>query len=625
MASLLNRAKQVREQLKEKAEIEAIPLDEREQIYKEIDKAVSSNSLKIRDNTFAFKPVENDFRLPILINGGAFLLIVIVSSLFYIYFNKAETFIVSESEKITSAESALIETLREESKQKLNEKEEELQGIQSRLDEMKRQQETLLLSNDEEISRIEEELRKSYENDLVAERQRLRSEGYSLEAIDERIKELEIQNQIEYENQLNLLKSQFEKEQLAKEKELNDLISLYEADLQEVQAEQVQLENSLQEQLEGERDQALNQLADLDELKKKEDFVLGQIFSLYDAINESLKETDYELAGENLSILKDYLNQDSVSILPLIKYRSDVDQFMIQSLNKLIEIEVDSLEAAIITENPENEESEKLLSTISNMVNEANTLYDSGNLSAARESYLKAIAYIPALDSGYNKLQNIEELEMAKERELFADSLKSGDLAFKSGNYETTIRNYQEALEYLSEDKDSVSTIVNQLVQAGTDMGKNSLEGQSLVTPEDLALINKAKLQEQSRAHLLNELSVLEENFSSADVTEENSTAKLISLLSTKLLVKKVLASDSIREQYPDLHEKLGLYLDAYGREKEKYGRDLALNEILVITEHLSNNSEGADISLITPDEIQQKELFLKFLNNLKSLFEMEQ
>ncbi|MBI9099236.1 MAG: hypothetical protein JEY91_12195 [Spirochaetaceae bacterium] len=625
MASLLERAKQVREVIREEKEIEAIPLDEREAIYKEIDRSISSGRLRIRESTFSFEPEKNDQRLPVLVNGIAFLIIIGLSLFFYIYFNRVETFIVTESETIVSAESALVETLKEESQQRLNEKEQEILSIQNRLEEMRRRQETLQLTSQEETARIEKELRSVFEAELESERVKLQNEGFSTSYIEEKLQELEAQKDIEFNKQIQELQTRLEEEHLARDNEISDLISSYEANLQSVLDEQIALENSQKEQLEGERDKVLNDLANMEQMKKQEDFILGQIVSLYSEINRNIQNSEYDSARENLVSLEDYLNLKSVSLLPAVKFRRDVDIFMIHSLRKLIDVEIKALEATIVSEIPlpeikEENESDRILAVISEIVEQGNFLYEQGDLEAARESYLQAISYVPALDAGYLRLQEIEKLDFINEEELFTKNFNEGNRSFDTENFEAAITQYQQALQYLAYDSDSVSRIVNRLVEAGLEI--ETAKGNSLVSSEDLTLINEAKIHEQSRNTLIDELNTLERKFlvsHSESTADSGTTENLVSLLGTKLLIKEVLASDSIREEYPDLHEKMELYLEAYGKEKEKAGRDAALSEIVAVTEVLSTENTGRTA---THEEQKQKELFLQFLDNLKSIIE---
>ncbi len=606
MASLLDRANQVRENLKEKAEIDAIPMEERKEIFKEIDEAVSSRKLIIKENTFIFNPVKKDYSLLIIINGGAFILILLVSFLFYYFLNQEEISIVSKSETITSAQSALIETLKQESEKLINAKEEEVLNIQIRLDEMKRQQNISQLNSQKEISRIEEELRLSYAQKIASERRKLLSEGISPEEINDRLEALEQNNLLDFEVRFTLLKSEYEEQQLVKDNKLNELISSYESDLQKNEDEKRFIEQSDEQTL------AHNQLASLNELKEREEFVIGQVYSLYKSVNESLIDSNFESANKNLTVLEEFINKETVSPIPAISFRREVDQFLIRSLRKLVNVAVD------------DDETPSVLLEISEMLNQGNQFYNQGNLKSARESYLNLIAYIPAVDQGFSQIKNIDNQELFIERKKFAESLRDAEISFQSKDYRVAILQYQQVLEHLSNDRETISNIVDKLVQTGAGLEKDSFAEQSIISQEDLNFINDAKLREASRTALIEELSSFEKKLILKNEASEQTTDDIISLLNTKLLIKEVLTSNTVKDEYPDLHNKLDMYLDAYGKEKERFGRNMALNEILSIMDTLSDKNQSDPFALLTTNEIEQKELFQLFLSNLKNLIESE-
>ncbi|MCK5199388.1 MAG: hypothetical protein KAR21_13610, partial [Spirochaetales bacterium] len=322
---------------------------------------------------------------------------------------------------------------------------------------------------------------------------------------------------------------------------------------------------------------------------------------------------------ENLDNLENFLNMDNVAGLPAILYRRETDIFMIQSLRKLVEVEKGQNEL----DTDSLIQSADLLASVSSFVEEGNRFFEEGDLEAARESYINAISKVPALEGGFTSLKNIEEIDQQEERENFLLGLTEGDRYFRSKDFKLAIEKYRQALEYFETDSDVVDKIVTQLVDAG--LGIETSRGNTLISSSELFSLNEAKIQQQARENLVDELTIIEKEYDfSAEIDAESSdnTEQLISLLDTKILLKEVIASDSIREEYPDLHEKMELYLEAYGKEKERAGRDAALAEIVAITEYLSREG-GSDISIITPEEEQQRELFLQFLQNLKGLFEL--
>jgi len=626
MASLLQRARQVQDRLKEKTAIDAIPLEEREKIYNEIDQAVSSNKLRIEKNTFSFTPVRSDIKLPVLINLGAFILIVGLSITFYFVFNKAETSIVSEKENVISAEGLLLQALKAESEQRLGEKEKEISSIQSRLNGMREEQQKLISSADEKARQFEENLKLEYDKELELERQRLQEEGLSTESIDQKMQEFENIKQKEFDNKFDEMKNQLETERLEREISLNNLINDYEQNLESARSARIELEDELtrkfsekEKALETERNAAVDELNRLDEEQQEEKLVIDQILSMYTKTNELIKNRQYEEALVNLNNLETLLNKDNIIVLPAIQYRREVDFFMIQSLRRLVASEK---QADIVDTDPLFESSD-LISSVSGLVEEGNNYFEEGDLESARASYIKAISKVPALEGGFNNLKDIDEIDLKEDRESFLQGLTEGDRYFKSRDFKSAIEKYRQALEYFETDSDLVDRMVTQLVGAG--LGLETSRGNTLISSRELTSLNEAKIEQQERENLVNELTDIERKIDvSTDSIPDSgeNTSQLISLLDTKILIKEIIASDSIREEYPDLYEKMEMYLEAYGKEKERAGRDAALEEIVALTDYLSKGG-GSDAFFATPEEEQQRELFLQFLQNLKGLFEL--
>ncbi|MCK5673697.1 MAG: hypothetical protein KAH95_09980, partial [Spirochaetales bacterium] len=371
--------------------------------------------------------------------------------------------------------------------------------------------------------------------------------------------------------------------------------------------------------LETERNAAVEQLNRLDEQQKEEKLVIDQILSIYTKTNELIKNSQYQEALNNLNNLETLLNKGNIIILPAIQYRREVDFFMIQSLRRLIASEKQS-------ENVDTDalfESADLIAAVSGLVEEGNKYFEEGDLESARASYINAISKVPALEGGFNSLQDIDDIGLKEDRQSFLLGLTEGDRYFKSRDFKSAIEKYRQALEYFETDSDVVDIMVTQLVDAG--LGLETSRGNTLISSRELKSLNEAKIEQQERENLVNELSDIEKKIDiSTDSASDSgdNTQQLISLLDTKLLIKEVIASDSIREEYPDLHEKMELYLEAYGKEKERAGRDAALEEIVALTEYLSSGSASGS-SFTTPEEEQQRELFIQFLQNLKGLFEL--
>ncbi len=626
MASLLARAQQIRKLIKTEEDLDSIPPEEREKILLEIESSVASNRLQIKENTFSFTSLKNDLKLPLLINLGAVLLLGGLGYYLYNYFGQAENYIINDRETVITLENKLIETLKKESAEQINAKDSEIREIQTRLEDMRIQQENLVREAENRIRQREDELRILYEEELEKERQRLISLGYSDAEIQRLMEDYITRKEMEFQSELTAAKQQIEEERIAREETLNSVISEYENTLLEARSEKEALEESfnqryaeMERQLESEKDQALTRLEEISRKQEQEDFVLNNIFSFYSRIHQALNDQDLILAEEELAKLESYLAQDDILAMEAVQFRRELDLFMISSVKKLIQSEKQKSDADSILESAE------ILSEIGRAVEEGNRFYEEGDLEMARQSYLTAITSIPALDSGYANLKTIEQQELEQERINFLNTLEAGNQSFNSARYETAVDQYRQALEYLESDSDVVSQIINRLVDAGVAM--ETSKGKTLVSQAELSALNAAKLEQESRKSVIEGLTTLEGSITEPVEVETipqvntNSQAEtLASQLNTKLLIMEVLASDSIKEEYPDLHEKMGDYLEAYGKEKEKAGREAALKEIVQLTDQLSRSLPGG---ISTPEEKEQKELFLQFLRNLKNILEM--
>ncbi len=616
MASLLERAEQLRKLISDREEIDAIPEDERQKIYKEIDYAVAISKPRMREDRFRFKAIKNDLKIPVLINLGTLLILSVISTVLFGYFKRAETVLIRDHKEIETAESRLIATLRQESEEQISAKDREIMQIQARLEEMHDRQEKLLSESEDKLTRLERELKENYDAELAAERERLVNLGYRDKALDEKLSEYIARKELEYNEQLQGIRSRLEREVLEQKETMTALIDEYKSSLSRAEADRLQLEEALSQQqaeqqseLIGERDSAYRELEQIQADKERERFVLSSINGMYGEIDESLKDRGYDKAKEQLTELENFLNDESVYSIGAVQFRREIDVFMIQSIRRLIEKE----EAEIDTE--KLSASAAILSDVNKALFDGNSYYDAGDYAAAQEAYQQAIGKIPALDSGISNLKSMDEQELLEERRNFLLSLEEANSHYKSARYDSAVQQYRKALEYLEGDSDVVEDVVSGLMDSGAAM---EIRGKALVSETDLKRIEEARVLQESRQAVVDGLIELENRYDGSPEAVSD-TGDLMSYLNTKLLIMEVLASDSIKEDYPDLHDKMGDYLQAYGLKKEQEGRKAALQEIISITEYLGGQQEN-----LSRPEADEAQLFMNFLENLRGILESE-
>ena len=115
--------------------IEDVSPTEREQILHEMDEVVAGSRLRVDADTFRLNPRHSGAGLPVLINvaaAGVLVAAVVVSSL---ALNRQEKTLAAAGGSILSAESKLIEVLRQESQRELAQKDRAVLEAQARLAE----------------------------------------------------------------------------------------------------------------------------------------------------------------------------------------------------------------------------------------------------------------------------------------------------------------------------------------------------------------------------------------------------------------------------------------------------------------------------------------------------------
>jgi hypothetical protein len=247
-------------------------------------------------------------------------------------------------------------------------------------------------------------------------------------------------------------------------------------------------------------------------------------------------------------------------------------------------------------------------------------------LEDAQNFYLKAIAQIPVLESGYGKLKDIENLSIEEEKAALSRLLEEGNRSYRKEDYAGTVRRYTEALTYLEKGTYDVDTMINQIMDAGYKIGSAG-EEKYKVSQEELNLLSRTRQLEVERNSLLQQLTDIEKQYESASAGDSGASSQetLVALLNTKLLIKQILASDSIRSEHPGLYKEMDRVFEAYGEEKKKEGRDAALKDLVTVTRYLTEQPSGEPPVPETLKDLNgQQDLLLQFFDNLKELLALE-
>ncbi|HUV09168.1 MAG TPA: hypothetical protein VMX75_15645 [Spirochaetia bacterium] len=585
----------------EPREDEDFSADEKEKILSQIDETIQKNKLEIGPKTFDYSPKRSGVSLPVIINVCAIALVA--ASLFLIpsIFNRREQSIVSDRGAILTAESKLIQALKQESEQQLQQKEQEIRGIQTRLEEMSQEREQLKAKADTEIALREQQLKKELEEAIAAERERLQREGVAAAVIEQRLQEYERTIQRENEEQLSALKEQSEAELAQKEATIASLIGEYERSLQTARNERLALEQDLksrqaeleqqfqrkESELEGARAGALNELTTLQNQQQREQLVLDQILASYDRVNERLQASQYREALDNLENLKTFINQEPARSLPGIRKRRPVELFIIGSLEDLI-----------AEKQAENTQDISSLIASSNRLNSALLLVEQGNgyfrdrnLAAARDSYRKAIQSLPPIEEGFRRLEEIDNADEQQKNQRIAGLLAEADRLYRSREFQPSINRYRTALEYLTDDREATSRMTSQIADAGNWLASEDDRRQLAALGAELDRLKA------DRETLLKRLEEIRIDYKKAAVQREGSSPELSpqmlsSLLEAKILVRKIISSEPVRSQHPELYQLIDRYFEVYGQEKQRDGSAEAVRDIDSLIGSVSKQGE---------------------------------
>ena len=102
--------------------------------------------------------------------------------------------------------------------------------------------------------------------------------------------------------------------------------------------------------------------------------------------------------------------------------------------------------------------------------------------------------------------------------------------------------------------------------------------------------------------------------------SEQQDQDQILDLLATKVLLKQIVSSDSVKSQYPDLLDQLELYFNIFGDNQKEDGRSAAIGEINSLLESLIDTSYSSTSDTPWTEQSTNREDLTLFLDNLNEL-----
>jgi hypothetical protein len=607
-------------------EEEGITSEEREKILSQIDGAVSEGRLRITNETFQFSARRRGGLLPAVVNIVAVVVVAAGVALALFLSRQQERNIVSPPTAILSAEGKLIADLKAETQAQLQGKDREISSIRQQIAGFDAERAKIKQDAEAQVSVKQKELQDAMNAQLDAERKRLEASGLTEKAVNDRLAALQEKASADMASQLAAFRAKADADSAAKDKAIADLQAQYQTSLSQAQSERAQLQADAAKkqadleagyqarQLALQKDTAAAQaeLARLRDQQSQQQLMLDQILSWYQKARDQIQAGKPDAALGVLSDFRAYLNSDAVSAVSSVAQRRPVDLFLVDSLEQLVKAQASQAASAADTANLLA--SANLIAAVAATVQTADQAFQAQGYDRARELYLSALAKIPAVEAGYEKLVQIETIYANQQKKDIAAALATANAAYRAGDYNGAAARYAEALALIQAgDRAAAQALVDQLTAIGAQRK----------AAEDAALIKSLQGDAAARARAEATIEALRARLSaSTSASAQASAARdtVVALLETKLLVQKILLGPDVVKKYPTLYDDLNRYLDALSAQSAADARLETLKDLDSLLAGATGAGQVPDTLIGRYAPSDQQGLLLSVLDRLQAL-----
>ena len=452
------------------SQFDDISQEEKRDLVRQIEGAVSSESITATSRLIAFKPKNKGILFPVVINSAALVLIALVVFFSAIIYRVRHSEMSLETGTFLSTERRILDVFREESERRLEERDKAIVTIQDEVQELDRQIEELKRIMQSSIDNREKELRQAMQDALDSERARLHGQGISEEEIDRRIGELEERMSSEYNRQLEeymrasaaTLKER-EEELLEEKEKAEKRLEAASRDKHQLIEETRRREAELQEKydsaktrLREETSEAEERFKAISELREKEQLVTDQILGSYAAIITKIENEDFDGAHKDIVNLRAMLLDESLDYMPTVVKRRKIELFMVALLEKRVEAELFGAEGFVSAEEQDLDsirEAASLVLKIRQIVEKADAAFREGDAEEAERLYTNAIHELQAVAAASRTLQTIKG---QRGRTILQAHVDRADKLSARGDYDDAVSQYRRGALSVSGDNQDV-------------------------------------------------------------------------------------------------------------------------------------------------------------------------
>lgn len=328
---------------------------EQEDVRARIEQVAAESRIPVTPEAFSLQDVRRGVLLPSLVAAGVLFAVLLILLVLVSVFRRSESVARAETGQYVSIEGRLIRELRQESQEQLGAKNQEIQEIRTRLEELEEEQLALEASIEARIAQREEELRQQLLADIEAERARLVRQGVESEELAQLLAAFEAERRAFYEQQLEEYRAELEQERQTIQANIDRLRSEYEARLAELQAErndilqefarrEAQLRAQLQQRTlvaagadQGQLQEAGEELFALAEQEEEQQAIEAQVVGQIERIRGAIVAGENQRALDLIAALRDYLSQERVVAVESVAARRESDLFLLGQLEQLVD------------------------------------------------------------------------------------------------------------------------------------------------------------------------------------------------------------------------------------------------------------------------------------------------
>ncbi|MBN2351141.1 MAG: hypothetical protein JXD23_01130 [Spirochaetales bacterium] len=439
-----------------------ISQEDQQDIIRNINDIMQSSKIKASPDIFRIKAKKKGFGFPIVVNLVALGVMAVVIFILWFFFQKTETSIASGGGGVGSeAQRQIIEMQKQRAAEELNKKNQEILGIQSDLQKVNSDLTSLKENMSSEIAAKEQAIKEQFDQNLEAERKRLIAAGTAAADVERKLREMEADQNNQLQAQMVAFKRDTEVKMQERERQLLDQQRQMSAQLETATSDQKRLSAAYEAELrrsEQQLNEAEQRNRTLTAQKEKFDLIDQQIVGFYRQVQVDIGVGDFPAARTRLKNLREYLAQPAIASIPEIARRTEVENFVMESLESLMaaserQTAADQHPTAADTQTVQAEA--KIVTDIRALVLQADEAYRAGNKTQADGLYLKALELIPEVNKSHQYLMGrVNEIEAFRKAQV-ATALDAAAIHYRNRQYGEALSSYGKALAYLPTDRNT--------------------------------------------------------------------------------------------------------------------------------------------------------------------------